>query len=134
MIRAFDDVTAAYKAEVRELEEENRRLQREVSALKAGLLPKATLVITMDGGVIQAISSPTPDVFENITIMTVDYDTDGGDPQDVSLVPQEPLRSAGGDSPSPPARAFVFDAGGVDQLHYDLIDIKAYVSETPDDV
>ena len=47
---------------------------------------KPTLVIVLEGGVIQDIVSNAPDSFDNIVV--IDYDTDGADPAELTDVPQ----------------------------------------------
>lgn len=56
------------------------------------LVEKPTLVVTIEGGVVQSISSDQPEAFEGITFRVIDYDTEGADLEYLSTVPQSGVR------------------------------------------
>jgi len=56
---------------------------------------KPTLVVTMEGGMIAAICSDDPDALDLAEVLTIDYDTDGADPDEVLDIPQEGGRTTG---------------------------------------
>lgn len=49
----------------------------------------ANLIICMDGGLITDIITDDPAAFSNIQIRTLDYDTDGGDADNIVAIPQD---------------------------------------------
>ena len=55
-------------------------LRQESARLKAAAVPN--LIINVSGGVVQDITSDTPEAFKNVKIALVDYDCDGSDPYD----------------------------------------------------
>lgn len=59
-------------------------------------MSKPNLYIVMEGGMVQAICSTTPETFAGMDIVVVDYDTDGADPSEIQMVPQQ----GGGEEPA----------------------------------
>lgn len=55
-------------------------LRQESARLKA--TPTPNLIINVSGGVVQDITSDTPEAFKNVKIALVDYDCDGSAPHD----------------------------------------------------
>src|SRR4051812_25181864 len=49
---------------------------------------KTPLIITLEGGLVQDIVSPDPDLFRGVDVIVVDYDTENSDEDDVSVVEQ----------------------------------------------
>lgn len=47
-----------------------------------------SLAIIIEGGMVQAVVSTNPALLDHIDVMVIDYDTDGADMADVSIVPQ----------------------------------------------
>jgi len=51
-------------------------------------IPTPKLAVVMKGGLIQSIVSDLPEQVLPLEVMVIDYDTDGADDDDISLVPQ----------------------------------------------
>jgi hypothetical protein len=50
--------------------------------------PKPKLAIVLDGGLVQCVVSDRPEMFAGLEVLTIDYDTDGADDDELSSVPQ----------------------------------------------
>lgn len=47
------------------------------------------LIIAIEGGLVQAVCSDNPAFFSNVEVVTTDYDTEGADRDEISLVKQK---------------------------------------------
>lgn len=56
------------------------------AAVKAAPVPKTTLFVVIQGGLLQAVASPDPNRFADVEVVKVDYDTDGAEPDDIDTV------------------------------------------------
>ena len=50
--------------------------------------PAPILAVVLEGGVVQCITSDQPEAFAGVKVLTIDYDTEGGDNDRLSLVRQ----------------------------------------------
>jgi hypothetical protein len=50
--------------------------------------PKPKLAIVLEGGLVQCVVSDQPEMFAGLEVLTIDYDTDGADDDEISTVPQ----------------------------------------------
>lgn len=78
-------------------------------------LPKCTLAIVCDGGLVQSICSDQPELFADVKIITIDYDH-GGEPS--HLVPQ---------SDGTKERALVSEPQSVDKAEIELSKIEVVI-------
>jgi len=46
------------------------------------------LFVTMEGGLVTSICSPNPEMFKNVQVFVLDYDTEGADPDTLVRVAQ----------------------------------------------
>ncbi len=59
------------------------------------LLPasRIRLAVVLEGGMVSSICSDHPELLNQIYVITIDYDTDGADEDEITLVPQGGIRS-----------------------------------------
>ncbi len=49
---------------------------------------KSKLLIVIEGGIVQDIVSPDPELFRDVEVISIDYDTEGACPEDVFQIEQ----------------------------------------------